>query len=57
MIGTLNPKELEKFIKEVIEPIDMNMIVTPKEVDFTIKKLSNIIGKSINHSLHRHNIS
>ena len=56
IMGTLTDDELKVFIKEVIEPIDMNLIVTPKEVDFTIKKLSNIISNSLNNTLHRQDI-
>lgn len=56
LLGTLSDKELKKFIKEVIEPIGLNMMVTPKEVDFTINKLSVLISRGINNSLHRHDI-
>ncbi len=53
MIGTLNDEEIKKFISEVLIPIGYNMIVTPKEVDFIIEKLSNIISTGINNTLHK----
>ena len=53
MIGTLTDEELKKFISEVLIPIGYNMIVTPKEVDFIVEKLSNIISIGINNVLHK----
>lgn len=52
MIGTLNDKELLILLNEVLEPIGYNLMVTPKEIDFIIDKLSIIISKSINYSIH-----
>lgn len=56
LLGSLSDDDLKKFIQEVIEPIGLNMMVTPKEVDFTIEKLSDLISRGINHTLHRHEI-
>lgn len=52
LVGTLNEIELQKLIFEVLNPIGYNLMVTPKEIDFVIKKLSLIISKSINNSIH-----
>lgn len=52
LIGTLSKEELEKLVLEVLTPIGYNLMVTPKEVDFIIKKLSDIISYAINHTLH-----
>ncbi len=52
MIGTLSDEELQMFIYEVLNPIGYNLMVTPKEIDFIIHKLSNIISTSINNSIH-----
>lgn len=52
LVGTLNEDELQKLIFEVLNPIGYNLMVTPKEIDFIIKKLSTIISKSINNSVH-----
>ncbi len=52
VLGTLNDDELQKLIYEVLNPVGYNLMVTPKEIDFVIKKLSNIIAQSINNSIH-----
>lgn len=49
MLGTLNETELQKLVFEVLNPIGYNLMVTPKEVDFIISNLSNVISKSINN--------
>ena len=52
MVGSLSEEETKQLLVEVLSPIDYNLMVTPKEVDFVMKKLSNVISKSINKSLH-----
>lgn len=52
IIGSLSEDELRSLLFEVLDPINYNMIVTPKEVDFLVDKISKLIGESINHSLH-----
>ncbi|MDO4963168.1 MAG: GPR endopeptidase [bacterium] len=52
LVGTLEDQELHKLIYEVLNPIGYNLMVTPKEIDFVIKKLSNIISNAINNSIH-----
>lgn len=52
LVGTLNDEELQKLLYEVLNPIGYNLMVTPKEIDFVIQKLSNIISISINNSIH-----
>lgn len=52
-IGLLNNNELKSLIWEVLSPIDANMIVTTKEIDFIIDKLSKLISSALNKSLHR----
>ena len=52
MIGNLDDEEKKRLINEVLESINYNLIVAPKEVDFLIDKLSNLISSSINNSLH-----
>ena len=51
-IGMLNDDEIKQLIFEVLTPIGYNMMVTPKEVDFLIDKLSKVISNSINRTLH-----
>ena len=52
LVGTLSEEELEVFIYEVLNPIGFNYMVTPKEIDFVIQKLSLVISDSINKVIH-----
>ena len=52
MVGNLSEEEMKQLIFEVLSPIGYNMMVTPKEVDFVIDKLSLVIKNGINKSLH-----
>ena len=49
LLGTLNEEELQILIYEVLNPIGYNLMVTPKEIDFIISNLSNVISKSLNN--------
>lgn len=53
IIGNLNDEEIKELIYEVLTPIGYNLMVTPKEIDFTIKKLAGILSDSINRVLHK----
>lgn len=52
MVGQLSESEIKQLLFEVLTPIGYNFMVTPKEVDFVIEKLSQVIGKGINSALH-----
>lgn len=52
LVGSLNEEELKDLVYEVLSPIGYNFMVSPKEEDFIIKKLSNIISYGINHCIH-----
>ena len=52
LVGTLDEQELQTLLYEVLNPIGYNLMVTPKEIDFVIHKLSSVISKSINNSIH-----
>ena len=52
LIGTLDDEELQVLLYEVLNPIGYNLMVTPKEIDFVIKKLATVISTSLNNSLH-----
>ena len=54
MIGTLSDEELKALFLEVLTPINYNLMVTPKEVDFMMEKMGVLIGNGINKSLHDH---
>ena len=53
LIGTLNEAEIKSLLLEVLSPIGYNLMVTPKEVDFVIEKLADIIGNGLNDALHK----
>lgn len=52
IVGTLEENEVKQLLFEVLTPIGFNLMVTPKEVDFLVEKLSLIIGNGINKALH-----
>lgn len=52
LVGTLNETDLQRLIYEVLNPIGYNLMVTPKEIDFVVKKMSNVISTAINNSIH-----
>lgn len=52
LVGLLNEEELMNLIYEVLTPIGYDLIVTPKEIDFLIEKLSDVISYGINQTLH-----
>lgn len=52
LLGELDDEEMKDLINEVLTPIGYNFMVTPKEVDFIIEKLSVVISKAINSVLH-----
>ncbi len=51
-IGLLNNNELKRLVWEVLTPIEANMIVTVKDIDFVIDKLSKLLSQGINNVLH-----
>lgn len=53
LFGSLNEIDKRRLIDEVLNNTELNMIVTPTEIDFLIDKLSNIIAESLNSALHR----
>ena len=53
LIGELSNTEKKNLINEVLNAINYNFIVTPKEVDFQIDKLADLLSEGINKCLHR----
>jgi spore protease len=51
IVGSLSEEEQYKLIKEVLEGINYDLIVTPKDIDFVIDKLGEVIGFSLNNAL------
>lgn len=56
MVGNLSEEEMKRLIFEVLTPIGYNLMVTVKEVDFTIDALVKVFTSGINKSLHNHPI-
>lgn len=52
IIGELSTYEIKELIYEVLTPIGYNLVVSPKEIDFNMEYLSDIIGNGINRALH-----
>lgn len=55
-IGLLDDNSLKNLIWEVLSPINANMIVTTKEIDFLTMKLGKLISEGLNKTLHNKNI-
>lgn len=53
IIGTLNDDQVKQLVYEVLSPIGYNMMVTPKDINFLIEKLSQLLGEGLNQALHR----
>lgn len=53
IFGLLDESDKKKLIYEVLSPIDANMIVTTKEIDFVINKLGSLLAEAINKSIHK----
>ena len=53
IVGSLNEEETKSLIYEILNPIGYNLMVTPKEEDFIIDKLSELISEGINNALHK----
>lgn len=52
LVGLLSEEEVRQLIFEVLTPIGYNLMVTPKEIDFIVDKLADVIGNGINKALH-----
>lgn len=52
LIGLLDSNDIKKLVWEVLSPLNANMIVTTKEIDFIIEKLSLLISDCLNNTLH-----
>lgn len=54
MVGLLSDTEQKELLLEVLLPVNYNLMVTPKEIDYIMDKLSLLLGNAINKSLHTH---
>lgn len=53
MLGVLSDSDKHSLFIEVLNSLDYNLMVTTKEIDFVIEKLSDVISSSLNNALHR----
>ncbi|MCO7175666.1 GPR endopeptidase [Sporolactobacillus kofuensis] len=52
MVGTLSEEEKAQLIQEALGASGTQLMVTPKEVDFFIEKMGNVIAQGLNAALH-----
>ncbi|RYL91562.1 GPR endopeptidase [Sporolactobacillus sp. THM7-4] len=53
LVGTLSQSEKAQLIQEALGASGSQMMVTPKEVDFFIEKMGNILAGGLNAALHQ----
>jgi spore protease len=53
LVGQLQEEEKSQLIREVLQPLGQELVVTPKEVDEFMEGISNIIATGLNKALHR----
>ncbi len=53
IVGGLSNLELKKLFDEVLSPINYNLMVSPKEIDYLVVKLSLLISEGLNKVLHK----
>ena len=56
LLGQLSDADKKDLINEVLNALNYNFIVTPKEVDFQIERLASVISSGINRSLHKEEV-
>ncbi len=52
LIGNLDEEETKELIYETLSPTGYNLMVTPKEIDFVIGNLVDVISGGINQAVH-----
>ena len=52
IVGTLDDEAMRQLLFEVLSPLKYNFMVTTKEIDYFVDKISLLIGKGINKALH-----
>jgi len=53
MLKNLDENDKYSLIKEVLEPYGGNLVVTPKEMDEVIERVSKVVANGINLALHK----
>ncbi|THF75017.1 GPR endopeptidase [Cohnella fermenti] len=52
VFGTMEGNERLQLVKEVLEPMGHNLLVTPKEIDKFMEDTANVIASGLNAALH-----
>lgn len=52
LVGTLDEGEKRHLIHEVLTPMGLNLMVTPKEVDVYVRSIAELIARGLNEVLH-----
>ncbi|ASA23646.1 GPR endopeptidase [Paenibacillus donghaensis] len=52
MLDDISEQERLSLVKEVLEPLGHDLIVTPKEIDEFIEVIANIVASGLNEALH-----
>jgi len=52
MVGLLDEEEIKTLLYEVLTPIGYNLMVTPKEIDFIIKRHVLLLSHALNEVMH-----
>ncbi|MNL83291.1 Germination protease precursor [compost metagenome] len=52
MLDDISEHERLSLVKEVLEPLGHDLIVTPKEIDEFIEEIANIVASGLNAALH-----
>lgn len=52
LVGSLSDDEIKKLVYEALTPVGYNFMVTPKEIDFVLEKLCEVLSKGLNKALH-----
>lgn len=52
LVGSLNDSEIRSLVYEALTPVGYNFMVTPKEIDFVVEKLCEVLSSGLNKALH-----
>ena len=47
-VGSLEQEELESLLYEILTPVDRNFVMSDKQIDETVEKVSAILSKALN---------
>ena len=47
-IGSLDQEELESLLQEILTPVDRNFVMSDKQIDETVERMSALLAKALN---------